>query len=146
MIGITHSEAQLFRLLAQFFGRDRVVPHMSVLAVCGGELPESIFTITHPLNANGSLGLWAEDNKCLFTIVDDDDNPKMVVEFFSDFDDVIDPQEEEHHRLIEPILRMAGVRYITITAQEFSEMLDPRCNLDIFTLLKAKVDQVEAMV
>lgn len=133
MVFVELHEAQLFKLLSSFFGRDRVVPRMSVLAVCGGELPST----------NGmpkpELTTWAKASKCLFTIVDDDDTPKMVVEFFSGFTDTVDPVEEEHQRLLTSILPAAGVRYITISNAEFSELLDPRGNLDFFSLLEAKV-------
>lgn len=125
-------EAQLFNLLASFFGRERVIPNMSVMSVCGGSLPEG-------LKNPAELTSWAKSNKCLFTIVDGDDTPKLVVEFFSGFEKSIVPKEEEHQRYLTQLLPAAGVRYITISDEEFSELLDPRGSLDLFALLEEKV-------
>jgi len=139
MIALNLQEAQLFRLLADFFGRDQVIPHMSVMAVCGGALPERIIAV------DAQISGWARRSKCLFTIVDPQDIPKMVVEFFSGFECAIDVHEEEHQRLLAPILKAVGLRYVTISPSEFSELLDPHSALDLFTLLKAKVEQDAAM-
>lgn len=140
MIALTIPEAQLFRLLVDFFGRERVVPQMSVVAACGGAIPPDIS------QRDSTLESWAKKNKCLFTIVDTEDTPCMVVEFFSGFEQAIDATEEEHQRLLSPLLKAAGVRYVTISPSEFSEMLDPGSSLDFFTLLKAKVEQDEGVV
>lgn len=134
MVFIELHEAQLFNMLASFFGRERVIPQMSVLSVCGGSLPESAQKLSSGITS------WARSNKCLFTIIDDEDTPKLVVEFFSGFEHSIDPVEEEHQRLLTTILPAAGIRYITISHGEFSELLDPRGNLDFFSLLEAKVE------
>lgn len=133
MVFIELHEAQLFNLLASFFGRERVVPHMSVWSVCGGALPEGL------RRPSEDLAVWAKSNKCLFTIIDGDDNPKMVVEFFSGFEKAIDATEEAHQRILPPLLAAAGIRYITISDEEFSELLDPRGSLDLFSLLEEKV-------
>ncbi len=133
MVTFELHEAQLFNMLSSFFGRDRVVPHMSVLSVCGGELPEAAQALKNDLQT------WARSNKCLFTIVDADDTPKMVVEFFSGFAQAVDPVEESHQRYLPVLLRAAGVRYVTISNNEFSEVLNPNGNMDFLTLLGAKV-------
>ena len=135
MVALTLPEAQLFRLLVDFFGREHVVPQMSVLAVCGGSLPET------SLGSNGAVSEWAKRSKCLFTIVDEHDAPCMVIEFFSGFENSIDVREEEHQRLLTPLLKASGIRYVTISPAEFSEMLDPHSSLDLFNFLKSKVEQ-----
>lgn len=134
MISISHNEAQLFRMLVGFFGEDRVVPQMSVNCVCGGALPSEI------LRQERDLESWAHNCKCLFTIVDPQDNPKLVIEFMSDFKEIIDLKELEHRQYLPRVLGAAGVHYITISPAEFSEMLNPNSSLDIFTLLKAKFE------
>lgn len=133
MVTFELHEAQLFNMLSSFFGRDRVVPHMSVLSVCGGEIPEIGKSLTKDVHS------WARLNKCLFTIVDANDTPKMVVEFFSGFEDSVDPIEESHQRFLPVLLGAAGVRYVTFSAHEFSEVLNPNGTLDFFSLLEAKV-------
>lgn len=138
MVFLELREAQLFNMLSSFFGRDRVVPHMSVLSICGGEIP------AHNLPLNGDVRSWAKSNKCLFTIVDAEDTPKMVVEFFSGFENSIDPTEEAHQRYLPVLLHAAGVRYVTISSHEFSEVLDSRGNMDFFALLESKVGSDQA--
>lgn len=136
MIDLSVSEAQLFRILVEFFGEDRVVLRMRVIAVCGGELPADLEDQGIDLDA------WAKSNRCLFTIVDHNDEPRMVIEFFAGYARSVDPIEVEHQRYLGPILKAAGVNYITISDEEFSEILDPRGTLDIYSLLKAKVESV----
>lgn len=132
MIDLNLAEAQLFRMLVEFFGRDHVVPQMRVMAVCGGELPASLES------KGSSLEAWARSNSCLFTIVDKEDTPRLVVEFAAGFEDSIDVVEVEHRRFLRPILDAAGIHYVTISPLEFSEMTDPSGQLDLVSLLKAK--------
>ncbi len=134
MISLTLEEAQLFNLLASFFGRENVIPHMSVLTVCG-EGAEAL------VSSNRELLAWAKRNKCLFTIIDSRDEPKLVVEFFSGFGDSIDLIEEQHQRLMPPLLKSAGIRYVTFSPEEFSEVLNPSSGVDFVTLMQAKIDQ-----
>ena len=141
MVAFELHEAQLFNMLSSFFGRERVVPNMSVLSVCGGELPESARALKLPVKQEPKQDLqsWARLNKCLFTIVDAEDTPKMVVEFFSGFENAIDPVEESHQRFLPTLLGAAGVRYVTISSDEFSEILNPNGSLDFLSLLESKV-------
>ncbi|MBX7145369.1 MAG: hypothetical protein K1X79_13035 [Oligoflexia bacterium] len=132
-------EAQLFRLLSGFFGRERVIPNMSVMCVCGGEPPADLRSV------RGDLELWMRRNKCLFTIVDEEDKPKLVVEFFSGTGDIIDAVELEHQAVLPQLLGAAGIRYITVSVNELAEILDPKSTIDFFSLLEAKVmEQVDA--
>ena len=67
MIELDNNEAILFRLLASFFGRDKVIPQMSVLAACGGDLPEGKFSEQE----QQILRISAKKMKCLFTVVNE---------------------------------------------------------------------------
>ncbi len=126
------AEAQLFRMLVSFFGQERVLWSMSVRAVCGGDIPEQL---------GGRIGepvSWVENDKCLFTVVDHDDNPKMVMEFSPDFSDYIEVEQLERQKKLPPLLGACGVQYVTISSQELGEILDPRSSLDFFSFLKDK--------
>ncbi len=136
MVSLSLPEAQLFRILTGFFGADRVVFGMSVSTVCGGNLPETLPGV------NRSAREWAKRNRCLFTVVDHDDEPCMVVEFFSGYQEGIDPVEAEHQQYLPAILSGAGIQYVTISNEEFSELLTPESNLDFYALLKAKIGHV----
>ena len=122
-------EAQLFRVLGGLFGRDRVIWNMSVRAVCGGELPE---VTQDPQEGAAS---WEDIAGCLFTIVDHDDIPKMVVEFAVDLKGTIDLKLLERQTLLPKLLESQGIRYIVVTASEFNELLDPQSSLDLVSLL-----------
>lgn len=139
MIALDHSEAILFRMLTSFFGRDHVVPSMSVMTVCGGSLSNDLRLDGMGLSLS-DLSLWAKQNKCLFTIVDHDDNPRMVVEFFSGFEDSVSNSDVEHQRYLRPVLAHHGVTYVTISNDEFGELLDPDGSLDLCSLLKSKFE------
>lgn len=131
-------------MLSSFFGKDNVIPNMSLLSVCGGEMPADIEVNARPGETRDErderLEDWARVNKCLFTIVDPQDSPKMVVEFFSGFSKTVDVADASHQEYMKPILAAAGVRYVTITASEFSEIADPGGKLDLFSFLKAQVE------
>ena len=136
MIDLTHDEALLFRILSGFFGRERVVPRMSVKSVCGDKLPAKFQN-----KESFDINKWAIENKCLFTIVDESDNPYMVIEFFSGFEKSVDVVEVEHQTFLPEILKSAGIRYITMTNQEFLDLTNPNNSFDFLSFIKAKVSE-----
>ncbi len=134
MIAFSLQEAQLYRLLAGFFGGERVVPNMRVIAVCGGELP--------PGQAP-EAARWARENNCLFTIVDESEEPRLVVEFFSGYANRVDVSEEQHQRFLRPLLAARSIRYITISEGEFSDLTDPRAEADFVAFMEKKVVEAD---
>jgi hypothetical protein len=126
-------EAQLFRVLGTFFGRDRVVWNMSVRAVCGGSLPPEI------VQGGDGVARWIGAAGCLFTIVDEDDVPKMVVEFAVDYDQSIDLDLLERQHQLPKLLESCGIRYVVVTNAEFQEILDPQSSLDLVSLLRDRL-------
>ena len=154
MIDLSHEEALLFRVLTSFFGKDHVIPHMSVMAVCGGSLTNNSNLIDMFITTNGShngslavdaagrMSEWARVNKCLFTIVNPLNEPRMVIEFFSGFENSVSIRDVEHQRYLQPILSAAGVSYCTISSEEFSEITRPGSSLDFFSFLRAKCESL----
>jgi hypothetical protein len=133
MIEMSLAEAQLFRMLVGIFGSDRVVWSMSVRAVCGGELPHTIN------NGDEELRERAERDKCLFTIVDDNDTPKMVMELQPDFTQFIEVERLERQRWLPSLLSQCGVQYITMSASELGEIINPDGKMDFVSFLQDKV-------
>ena len=123
-------EAQLFRLLVGFFGRERVVYSMSARAVCGGVFYHTSSTVDKDFQS------WADSARCLFTVVDEDDAPKMVVEFAPDFSHFIEVDQLERQGRMPQLLKDHGVQYLTITGEEMKEILNPNGSLDLVSLLK----------
>jgi hypothetical protein len=130
MAEMSLNEAQLFRLLVGFFGQDRVLFSMSVRAVCGGDLA----TLSHLLDDETKA--WAERNRCLFTVVDAEDDPKMVVEFEPDFSNFIEVDQLERKSRLPALLKASGVQYLTITGEEMGEILNPNGTIDLVDVLK----------
>ena len=123
-------EAQLFRMLVSFFGEDQVIWSMSVRTVCGGEIPK--------MHSDPEVNLqeWAGKNKCLFTVVDAQDSPRVVFELAPDFSEVIDLERLAHMRILPGILHAAGVRLVSIKPAELGELLDPESNIDFVAFLQ----------
>jgi len=130
MAEMSLNEAQLFRLLVGFFGQDRVLFSMSVRAVCGGDLA----TLSHLLDDETKA--WAERNRCLFTVVDAEDDPKIVVEFEPDFSNFIEVDQLERKSRLPALLKASGVQYLTITGEEMGEILNPNGTIDLVDVLK----------
>ena len=133
-------EAQLFRLLAGVFGEERVFWNMSVKAICGGELPRMAE------DSEVDISKWASTSKCLFSIVDSEDNPCLVIDFEPDFSSVIDVELLSRKRILPKILQAASVRYVSITHDEFLEVLDDNSDFDLFSLLNARLLEDENSV
>ena len=121
-------EAQLFRYLVSCFGKDRVILRMSVYAVCEEQVPEEYQE-------------WAKSYKCLFTITDEYENAKLVIDFAPDFNDVIDMDATNQREVIKSLLNQNEVHYIGISSKEFQEMKDPESTFDFYELLELKVQQ-----
>lgn len=134
MIEMSLPEAQLFRLLVGFFGKDRVVYSMSARAVCGGAFAPSATA------ADPEVPVWADSVRCLFTVVDDADEPKMVVELAPNLDDFIEVARLERDGRLPHLLKAHGIQYLSITNNEMNEMLDPEGTLDLIAFLKDKLN------
>jgi len=132
MVEMSLSEAQLFRMLISLFGKDNIVWSMSVRTVCGGHYP------LLEDQSNDQIRAWAEESNCLFTLVDDQDIPKMVIEFAPDFNAYIELQQIERQQRLPALLNACGIQYITVSVKEFKEMLDSTSNLDLISFLKDK--------
>lgn len=144
MISLTLQEAQLLRLLGAIFGVESVVPNMSVLAVCGGTLPDALDrVIWGPTEMqqpdSEELQHWARSSKLLFTVVDHQNEPRLVVEFQFDSQMAIEAHRARQQQFLVPVLQAAKVPYITLSQNEFEEVLDPEASLDFPTLLHDKM-------
>lgn len=137
MTDINLEQAQLMRVLGTFFGVERVVPRMSLLAVCGGQLPKVSSSL--PIRSNS----WASQQKCLFTVVDQNDNPLMVFELFGGFTDVIDLTELEHQQALKPFLKASGVAFISLDSQELLLLLETTEEEEFFSFLEEKIKDAE---
>lgn len=134
MKALNLAEAQLLRMLSGLFGGDRVIPFMSVQAVCGGDLPADYEVQDFDLRG------WARRSTCLFTVVDDDSSPRAVFEIFPDFTHSVEYEAVQHEKYLRPLLNHLGIRYITITNQEFDEILSSRGRTDFVSFIRARLE------
>ena len=142
MIEFTTQEAQLFRVLAGFFGTDQVIPQMRVIAVCGGSVPEACRQAL-----SWDVDGWARQHRCLFTIIDSGSQPRMVIEFCEDGSTgVVDVAVLEHTRCLGQVLDACGIRYLTISHREFQELLHPDSDIDLVTFLGDKMGILEEIM
>lgn len=133
MIEMSLGEAQLFRMLRSFFGEERVLWNMSVRTVCAGGTGDD----GAALESNVHLGA------CLFTIVDDADIPKMVIELAPDFTSVVDTYLLERQEVLPKLLRAHGIKYVVFSKEEFRDILDPDGTLALVDVLKDRFGIVE---
>jgi hypothetical protein len=133
MIDLSHEQTLLLRVLTSFFGKDRVIPLMRVAAVCGGNVPHDICAVD-----NEQAKVWADENRALCTLVDQNDVPRVVVDFCSKSDDAIEFLEVERRKFMQPIMHAAGIIYVAVNEEELAELLDPSNSLDILSLIGLK--------
>lgn len=130
MIEMSLGEAQLFRMLRSFFGEERVLWNMSVRSVCRSEgVEDTAFLIDHD-------DIVARLGTCLFTVVDESDAPKMVIELAPDFSDVVDTYLLERQQFLPKLLMEKGIKYVVFSKEEFRDILDPNDSLGLLDVLK----------
>ncbi len=81
----------------------------------------------------------AKGRMCLFTVVDEADHPKLVIDLLPHVRGLVEMGRFEEQELVEEALFRAGVKYATISEDELRELQDSRSGLDLCTLLMAKV-------
>jgi len=131
-------EAQLFRKLVALFGKDCVIPNMSLSTVISDSYEGSDGS-TLPFLTERQAG-----SKCLFTIVDANDKPGLVVEFAATEGDIVDIERLERCKHLEPILSAHNIRFVTLSLSEFNETLDPSSGVKFISLLQGKLDDADA--
>lgn len=125
-------EAQLFRALSHCFGEDRVLFRLCASMVCRSSLRGRV--------EDESAVNWELLSSLLFTIIDHDGDPHLVVEFDVEHGNVIDVNALERKEILGPLLTRIGVRYLVISRDELCEMLDPASELTLATLLLSKIE------
>lgn len=123
-------EAQLYRLLINMFGRDQVIPKATIRMVCGGELPNL------PAARYPHYQSWAKSFRCLFTVVNSVDEPRLVVEFCQGFEESVDVYEAEREHYLPSVLKCRDISYVTISNQEFEELLSADGDFNFFHVME----------
>jgi hypothetical protein len=118
--------AALFRILTDFFGSERVIYNMSVASVCSS-------------NSKSIMPLHSR-TPCLFTIVDGDDNPKLVIDTLGTDPSIVDVERIETTKVLRDILEEAGIYFVLITPSELQDLLDPLEDLDICKYLSFHIE------
>lgn len=127
-------EAQLLRLLSDTFGADQVIAKASVSMVCSGQIPK-LSEQDYP-----GFEMWSKKFKCLFTIINNQDEPCLVVEFFGGFAGDIDPFEAEREVFLPTVLKSKNIFYFRVTEEDFRTLIDPDMPVSLLDLLSDKYD------
>ena len=133
---LDNNEAILFRLLTAFFGRDKVIPLMSVAAACEGRLTKD----------SESLLTWARQTKCLFTVVNEQDSPSLVVELGVDNKDSFDLKELDKQDRIRVVFKRFGIPYIVLSKKDLAFVTDPNEPENLYFFLKDRFEDVSSNV
>jgi hypothetical protein len=64
----------------------------------------------------------------------------MVVEFAPDYSRYIEVDRLDRHTILPRLLGACGIQYVTMTAQELGEIIDPGSNLDLVGFLQDKFE------
>lgn len=134
MIALDINQTKLFRLLQDIFGESRVIPQIRLKALCGGVLPLVSEFRLDKVDSNQH-----ENLKCLFTVVDKDDEPRMVIDFDAKDSVEIDVYEFNKQEIVKKYLSEVGVQYLLIGFREFEDILDNSKDDTLATCLNSKI-------
>jgi len=112
MIDLTQKEVHLYKILVTLFGKENVIPRVTVKTVCEN-LPDTASFFPKEL----------EGVQVLFTVVNDDDAPKLVVEFAPEISEVVDVYALEREKKIVHLLNACQIRYISINDLDYQDLI-----------------------
>lgn len=112
MVMLSQEELQLYRMLQGFFGEDHVIPQMRFAAVCKSA---EIQILENDKDVSGSY-------RCLFTIVNSEDRPRLVFELTHYDASIIDLQSFQDRSHAREILERSGIQHLDISKQELEEI------------------------
>lgn len=121
------NEAILFRLLSSFFGKDRVIPQMSISCICGEKISQK-------------LNFCTKSTKCLFTIVNQEDDPCLIVELGVDNKDSFDLLELDKQQALAKLLPESGIQYIALSKSDFKFVTDSANPQNWYLFLKDRFE------
>ncbi|MCB0336928.1 MAG: hypothetical protein KDD62_11510 [Bdellovibrionales bacterium] len=137
MLNFDAHQAQLLRLLSEFFGDTNVIPQMSLAAVfadCNEAAQEKLAAIALARTPD-----WSRTEKCLFTIVDTDGTPKLIVELFADDGNTVDLLLLDKQEQLEVLCREAQIHLAIFGYHELAQILDPSSGMSLLSCLSGKV-------
>ena len=105
-------EVLLFQQLRELFGQDRVLPRLRVSMICGHQYPAQV------RDSVPNIEIWSRENSCLFTVIDGNSDPKVVIDRFDGFEESIDFDQVEHQKYLPALFSELGIHYITISSEE----------------------------
>jgi hypothetical protein len=151
-------EAQLFRVLTSLFGEGKVFFDLSAALVCrsgkvqksseDSPVAESLDSLD-PVHASKLPEAhhppvqWERLSNCLFTIIDHNDIPQLVVEFSASPQEYVDVEAMERQKELLAALSHYGVRYVVLTKKDLYDILDPTSALSGASFLLRKIEEQE---
>lgn len=112
MIDLTQREVLLFKILISLFGKENVIPKMSLKAVCENSVETASL-----------MNLEDAQLQLLFTVVNNDDVPKLVVEFAAETSKYVDLYSLEREKKVRQFLSSHSIRSIHISEGEYDDLI-----------------------
>lgn len=124
------------RLLASLFGGERVVPHLKVRTVVG-----EAWRTRDDIDLGVDLEQWTANNRCLFTVVDDADAPKLVVDLAPIGEGTVDLEALDRTRILKALCEMTNLIFITFSESEINEAATAKDLTDFRIFMEAKLEE-----
>jgi len=134
MTNLTHDEVILFKHLQGFFGFDNVIPHMRCLAI----FESAKVSLPEVLDSNKEAMM--ERHRCLFTVVDNDDKPKVIFELSESDAVTIDLLHMNDKSIAEDLFQKVGIKHIAVSRQEIKEIGLPGSGYSMVDYLRDKLE------
>ena len=128
-VHLDSKQAILLRLLTDVFGKDNIVFDIS------------LWLLLQDFENIASDNKDFKKLKCLFTILDKNSTPKMVVNFdpLYDKEKYIDMKELEKHQILENNLKEVNITYLVINKDDFEGLTHPKHPVNIVDLFNFKL-------
>jgi hypothetical protein len=137
MVHLEVHQAQLLRMLAALFGEDQLLVNLSLRMVIDSCEDMQQAVREGVCSAAGSPVL---DTKCLFTIVNGNDRPQLVVDFSGFGESYIDAAALKQNEAIERVLAEAGIKCLFIHPKDFQAILDKDAETTLVSVLQGLLD------
>lgn len=131
------AQAQLLRLLGDFFGSDQVIPFMSISSVFT-DLVADLYNYAEEFDGSCNQE-WLKREKCLFTIIDAEGDPKLVIELSAGDIDPIDLVNLKKQDILEELCSEAKICFALISHHELAQILDPSSRVSLISCLSSKL-------
>lgn len=128
-VELENKQAILLRLLTQVFGKDNIIFNIS------------LWLLLQDFDIELANNVQYKNYKCLFTILDKNNTPKLVVNFdpLYEKEKYIDVHEFEKHTILEKVLKEVSVMYLVVNKEDFDGLTHPKHPVSVIDFINYKL-------